>query len=441
MPHVCFTPLTGYRSGTESVRELGLTLPGLQARGESISNLPSLACLTLAGMLPDHWSCEYLPARTISDDVVQQIVAGRPDLVAVSALTASVNEAYQLAQCLRNEGVHTLLGGLHATACPEEAARHFDAVAVGEGERIWPQLIADCEAGTLKGVYRSDARGRPPAWPMPRFDLLDTRAPVRYTLQTQRGCPLACEFCGASRLLGRFREKPLERIRAELRSLASISPRLHLELADDNTFAGQRDAVGLCKLLGEFDVRYFTECDWRIGERPDLLAALAASGCVQVLVGIESLVFRYPGMGRKQDELKRIMDAVNAVQAHGIVVNGCFILGADGETRESIDDLVSFVAECPLADVQLTLQTPFPGTELYRRLADEGRILADRGWNHYTLFDVTYQPDLLSVSELEGGFRSALCEIYSKTAHARRSQFRREVWARNPVMTRTTVNE
>jgi len=440
MPHVCFTPLTGLRIGTDAVRELGMTLPGLQQRSEAIGRLPSLASLTLAGMLPEDWTCEYRPVDVVTDDVVQAIVSSRPDLVAISALTASVEEAYALSTRLRAEGLLTVIGGLHATACPDEASRFCDAVVVGEGEHVWPQILSDAKQNRLRGIYKADPWSSDVEWPTPRFDLLSGEPPVRFTLQTQRGCPLACEFCGASRLLGRFREKPLSHIHSELQSLATLSPRLHLELADDNTFAGGRDAIALCDLLGEYDVRYFTECDWRIGERPELLQAMAASGCVQVLVGVESLVFRYPGMGEKRSELERILAAIMAIQSHGIVANACFIVGAEGETRASIERLVEFILQSDLSEVQLTLQSPFPGTGLYRRLAREGRLL-DRGWNHYTLFDVTSRPDAMSVVELEIGFREALKAVYSASAHQRRARIRHSVWRNNPLFHRKSIHE
>ena len=143
-----------------------------------------------------------------------------------------------------------------------------------------------------------------------------------------------------------------------------------------------------------------------------MLRELASSGCVQLLVGIESLVFRYPGMGEKRAELSRITDAVEAIQQAGVAVNGCFIVGADGETNESLDRLARFILDSPLAEVQLTLQTPFPGTSLYRRLRREGRLLADRGWPHYTLFDVAFRPDRLTVAELEKGFQRVIGAVF-----------------------------
>ncbi|OYV90168.1 MAG: hypothetical protein B7Z73_06345 [Planctomycetia bacterium 21-64-5] len=252
-------------------------------------------------------------------------------------------------------------------------------------------------------------------------------------MQTQRGCPLACEFCGASRLLGRFSEKPAALIERELASIRALDPRPVVELADDNTFVGGRDLDELCDVLGRAQIRYFTEADWRIGTKPDLLRRLAESGCVQVLVGIESQVFRYPGMGDKQAAWNRVMEAVIAIQEAGMAVNGCFILGADGETRESIDRLVEFVLDSPLADVQLTLQTPFPGTPLRQRLHKEGRLLPDRGWSHCTLFDVTYQPDRMSVEELEAAFREAVQTVFSVEATSRRRALRQRLWRRKEM--------
>ncbi|MBT4867511.1 MAG: B12-binding domain-containing radical SAM protein [Planctomycetaceae bacterium] len=325
-----------------------------------------------------------------------------------------------------------VIGGLHATVCADEAARHCDAVVVGEGESVWDEVLKDAQSQSLRQIYRSASDFDLTHSPMPRFDLLSGRAIPRWTLQTERGCPFACDFCGASRLLGSFREKPIVRIRAELAEISRFSRRPWIELADDNTFAGGGDANELLAALGEANVRYFTEADWRVGERPEILRHLAASGCVQLLVGIESLVFRYPGMGAKQAELKRIMDAVCAIQDAGVVVNGCFIVGADGETNASLDRLIEFILASPLAEVQITLQTPFPGTSLYQRMKQTGRLIEDRGWSYYTLFDVTYRPQPMTAEQLQRGFHRVIGAVFATAAAERRSVLRKEIWRRNP---------
>jgi radical SAM superfamily enzyme YgiQ (UPF0313 family) len=426
MPHVTFVPLVGFRIRETEVEALGMSLPGLAPRARAIGQLPALGLLTLAGMLPDSWTCSYLPSAHADQELIEKIESERPTIVAVSALTASANEAYGLCQQLRTKGIRTVIGGLHVTACPGEAQSHADTVVVGSGEMVWLDVLQNAAAGNLLPAYRATRTQHSHEWPLPRFDLLG-KSPPRFTLQTQRGCPLACDFCAASRLLGPFQEKPTATIRRELEAIAAIAADPLIELADDNTFAGIRDASELFAVLGEANVRYFTECDWRIGERPEVLAGLAHSGCVQVLVGIESLVFRYPGQGDKWAELARIMAAVERIQDAGVAVNGCFIVGADGETRQSLDRLIQFILDSPLAEVQITLQTPFPGTSLYRRLRSQGRLLPERGWAFYTLFDVTYQPDQLRVPELEQGFREVLQAVFSKSASERRSAIRKRI--------------
>ena len=233
-------------------------------------------------------------------------------------------------------------------------------------------------------------------------------------------------------MLGPWREKPPEKVGVELGAICAIEPRPVVELADDNTFVGQRAVGPLLEALAGSGIRYFTEVNWRIGERPEVLAGLASSGCVQVLVGLESLELRHGGMGPKGAPLARMIDAVEAIQATGVAVVGCFIVGADGESEASLDRLGTFLENAPLADVQLTLQTPFPGTALYRRLQNEGRLLNDRGWPHYTLFDVTYQPDTMSVEALESGFREVVQRVFSAGPAQFRAATRRRVWARHP---------
>jgi radical SAM superfamily enzyme YgiQ (UPF0313 family) len=225
---------------------------------------------------------------------------------------------------------------------------------------------------------------------------------------------MACDFCGASRLLGPYREKPAAAVARELGAITARSRHPYVELADDNTFAVRRDATELLDVLERSGVRYFTEADWRIGERPEILERLAASGCVQVLAGIESLAPRHRGMGSKAAGLARVMDALGRLQESGVAAIGCFIVGGDGEDLESMGALGEFLLECPLADVQLTLQTPFPGTALHARLAREGRLLTDRGWSAYTLFDATYRPDRLSVEQLESGFRNLVRMVFAE---------------------------
>lgn len=432
MPLVAFVPFSGLRVRERELLELGMTLPSLRERGEAIAGLPPLGLLTLAGMTPEPWTKSWhdlsSPAPEARAALVEELVRQAPDLVAISALTASIQEAYAFADALRGRGLTVVMGGLHVSMCPEEAAAHADIIAIGDGEPVWPAILRDVEAGRTKPRYQAGVFDLSEA-PLPDFDLPGPRT-SRYAIQTERGCPLACEFCGASRLLGPFREKPLDRIAAELAAITARTPRPLIELADDNTFAGNRDPAPLLALFREAEARWFTEVDWRVGEDPELVDLLVESGCVQALVGIESLVFRHSGMGAKDRELGRITAACEAMQARGLPVNACLIVGADGEDHDSLNRLEEFLLQSPFAEIQLTLQTPFPGTALRRRLEAEGRLLADRDWSHCTLFDGTFQPDRLSVSELEQGFRGLLSRVFAAGPSRRRRALRREIWSR-----------
>ncbi len=179
------------------------------------------------------------------------------------------------------------------------------------------QILTDLESGALQRQYKNAKPFKLNDAPMPRFDLVPKGDVARWTVQTERGCPWACEFCGASRLLGPPRFKPPTLIQKELEAIKQLDASPWIELADDNTLAGRGDPEPLLTTLEEQSIRYFTENDWRIGEDRALLKRLAQSGCVQVLIGIESLTFGYHGMGKKESQLSRIMAAVDAIQDVG----------------------------------------------------------------------------------------------------------------------------
>ena len=222
--HLALVSFSGLRVREQELLEIGITLPGLEKRKAAVAALPALGLLTLAGRMPAGWTCSYHEVDKWDQSIADQIAAEGPTLVAVSALTASIREAYGFCDALRSRRISTAIGGLHVTACPSEALRHADAVVVGDGEAIWEGLLQDAVAGALRHIYRAkqpfDLKESKP----PRFDLAATCPRSRFTIQTQRGCPLACEFCAASRLLGPFREKPAELLRREFAVVSRHNP-------------------------------------------------------------------------------------------------------------------------------------------------------------------------------------------------------------------------
>jgi len=423
--------MSGIRCCDGKLLELGLTLPGFVERSKTIASLPSLGLLTLAGMTGPEHDVSYVEVPDIRD--LPALPEGF-DLVAISSYSAQIAEAYELADRFRGAGVPVVMGGPHVTALPDEAAGHADAVVAGEGEAVWPKVVADADAGRLKGLYRPADGGFDLAdAPMPAFELLDVGRYNRLLVQTSRGCPHRCEFCAASVLIAdAYKQKPAAKVLAEIDRIGEIWPRPFIELADDNSFVDKAYWKDLLPALAGKRLKWFAETDLSVAEDGDLLDLMRNTGCAQVLIGLESpTAAPLDGLETrgnwKHDRWADYADAIGAIQSHGITVNGCFILGLDGHGPEIFDQVFDFVTDTGLYEVQVTIQTAFPGTPLYARLKREGRLLDERAWNTCTLFDVNYRPSGMSPDELTAGFRDLVVRLYNQefTAWRRNNFFRR----------------
>ncbi|MEM7625793.1 MAG: radical SAM protein [Planctomycetota bacterium] len=420
--------MSGVRACDQELLRLGLTLPGFVERSQTIASLPSLGLLTLAGMTPPKHAVVYRDIQQLDD----LSLGDNFDLVAISTFSAQAPEAYRVADILRAAGAKVVMGGLHVTTQPDEALGHCDAVMVGEGEVCWPRILADAESGALKKIYRSqpdefDLRDAP----MPAYHLLDMDRYNRITVQTTRGCPLRCEFCASSILLtNRYKIKPVEKVLAEVDAIIERWPRPFLEFADDNSFVNRAHWKRLLPELAKRRVRWFTETDLGVAEDDELLAMMRTAGCAQVLIGLESptaaglnlLELRGDWKRRK---LPRHREAVRRIQSHGIRVNGCFVIGLDGHGPDIFDRVFDAAVDYELYDVQITLQTPFPGTPLYRRLKAEGRLTHDGQWERCTLFDLNYEPRGMTAEQLTEGFRDLAVRLYSDE----QTRWRRDLFA------------
>lgn len=425
-----FIAMSGVRARNPELTELGLTLPGFVERNKVIASMPSLSLLTLAGLTPDRFEVDY---QEIADINQAGALPEDYDLVAITSFSAQIFEAYKVADQYREAGVPVVLGGLHASSLPEEAKQHCSSVVVGEGEPLWPRVLDDFERGCLRPFYRStpgvefDLANAP----MPRFDLLDPDKYNRITVQTSRGCPHRCAFCASSILLTpRYKLKPVEKVIAEIHAIKAIWPRPFIEFADDNSFVHRAHYKRLMRELTKEKLRWFTETDISVARDPELLALMRDAGCQQILIGLES-----PRRNSLNDvELKanwkagqrgRYLEAIERIQSFGITVNGCFILGLDGDTRDVFDDVLGFVRESQLYEAQITFLTAFPGTPLIQRMRNEGRLLHDGEWDRCTLFDPNVQPRDMSMAELRTGFLNLAKTLYSKEeTDARRLGFK-----------------
>jgi len=432
MKRIGFIAMSGVRAHNEELTKLGLTLPGFVDRNRIIASLPSLGLLTLAGLTPrDHFDVQY---HEIAELQKLPELPTDFDLVAISTFTAQFYEACDVADYYRRRGVPVVMGGITVSSLVEQASEFCNSVVIGEGEPLWPEVLNDLERGQLKPIYRHPSPGQFDLReaPMPRFDLLDPSKYNRLTVQTSRGCPHKCEFCASSILLtSRYKLKPVEKVIAEIREIKKIWPRPFIEFADDNSFVHREHYKRLLRELAKERVRWFTEADLRVTEDDELLGLIRDSGCQQILIGLESprrtsldgIELNNNWKARQQD---RYRQAIEKIQSYGITVNGCFVLGLDGDTPEIFDDVLAFVRESGLYEVQVTFMTAFPGTPLYHRLKAEGRIVRDKAWELCTLFDINFTPKNMSVAELQTGFLKLAKQLYSaEETQTRRRRFKR----------------
>jgi radical SAM superfamily enzyme YgiQ (UPF0313 family) len=338
---------------------------------------PGLGWLIVASL------CEPGTEITCVDDDVEDVPYEKEtDLVGISLFTANSYRAYEISKNFRERGIPVVLGGVHVTACPEEASKHADAIAVGEAEDTWPEILKDFQSGKLKSRYISTNASDLSHMPLPRRDLLDkTKYSTLNTVQATRGCPFNCEFCSMRILFGsRTRCRPVDEVIEEIKSFEGKS----FLLNDDNLAQKREYYKGLFRSLIPLNKKWVGAASWNIANDHETLDLLEKSGCRALAVGFESLEPQHgvKKLGSKEDNILRYREVVKKLHAHKIAVLANFILGFDNDDVSTFKNTLEFALESQIDTAQFNILVPYPGTPIYQRLNDEGRIV-DRDWRNY----------------------------------------------------------
>jgi radical SAM superfamily enzyme YgiQ (UPF0313 family) len=389
---------------------------------EDNAPIPNLSLATVAAFTPPDVEVSF------SDDLVNPIDLDGDlkavDLVGITSPTKTALRAYRIARAYRERGVPVVLGGIHPTAMPQEALEHCDAVVVGEAEESWPRLIEDFRKGHLERIYQQEGFTPPAQIPPARHDIYN---PKDYfplgPMQATRGCPYLCDFCSVRRFFGgTYRCRPLEDVIAEVRSLRHKV----IMFADDNIVGERRYSQQLLRALVPLRKWWIGQASLAGLEDEARIKLMAKSGCVGLLIGFESISEENLRSSQKyQNRPADYLKIIRNLHRHGIAIWASFLFGLDHDDQGSFEQTVRFAIEAKFLSVNFPILMPYPGTAIYERLKEEGRLIDERWWllEDQEAHAPHFYPLGMTREELREGWKWTWREYYSYASILRRFQW------------------
>lgn len=386
--------------------------------GRSLRYKP-LTLTTLAALVPPELNAELVLIDEGVEQIPQQLDV---DLAAFTVITGTAPRAYELSARFRSRGITTVMGGPHVTLVPDDAQPHADSIVVGYAEETWPQLLRDFTRGDLKPRYEQQPSLDLARRPFAHRDLLPTsRYLTDNVFEATRGCVHDCDFCVVPSAWGRKPlQKPTHEVVADIEQHLARRRSRQIIFVDLNLIADRAYATELFTALIPLRVRWYGLATTLIGRDDALLDLAARSGCQGLLIGFESISPANLRLSRKGfNQPDDYAAQVAKLHAKGIAVQGCFTFGMDEDDPDIFERTARFAIDAKIDLPRFAIVTPFPGTALYRRLADEKRILT-RDWSLYDGQHVVFRPKRMSVDDLQLGTERAWKIAYGWRAIAKR---------------------
>ena len=362
------------------------------------SLFPPLGLATLAAYLDPDLEI------SLQDEHVEKLdLDDHPDLVIIQVYITNAYRAYQIADHYRARGSYVALGGLHVTSLPEEAAPHADTIFLGPGEHTFPAFLKDLAAGTPQRRYFSSVRTLE-ALPPIRRDLIQRhRYLVPNSIVVSRGCPHHCTFCYKDGFFTGGRSFYTQLVDDALAEISRL-PGRHLYFLDDHLFGNPRFARALFRGMRGMGRVFQGAATIDSILRDDLVEEAAAAGLRSLFVGFETLSSNaLEGAGKRQNLGRSYRDVVRRLDSLGIMINGSFVFGLDGDDRDVFPRTVEWAVQSGLTTATFHILTPYPGTALFDDMAAQNRI-ETRNWDLYDTRQVVYRPSRLSPEELKRGY-------------------------------------
>jgi radical SAM superfamily enzyme YgiQ (UPF0313 family) len=372
-------------------------------------NLVGLSLPYLAALTPKDWDIELI------DQQVEDIDFGvRADLVAITTWTVNSLSAYEIAGRFRARGTPVIMGGPHTFFFAEEAAQHCDAVGIGEGEKIWPQMLEDASNGRLRKFYRAERSPDLRGLPFPRHDLVNFEKYnyfKTFSVQTSRGCPFRCDFCSERFYLGKeYRYRPVEDVIAELKYC-----KIKNIFFADSTFAGKKShTMELMEALIPLKVRWSALWSSYLCRDHRFLDCAQRSGLLHVNIGLETVdTETLAGMNKKTNNIGYYKEIINNLRKRGISYSFNLVFGYDTEHENTCDLTLAFLRENKVPAVYFNILTPHVGTPLYDRMQSEGRLIDPDDIGRWPGLICYFRPKHCTPGELEEKVKRMYRTFYS----------------------------
>lgn len=367
---------------------------------------PPLGLYTIAAMFRDSHKV------TVENENVQDLTMDdRPDIVGISVNVDSLPRALEISDAYRSRGIPVVLGGIMPTLAPEMVPEDsVDAICIGAAEGTWPDIISDLGSGSLKKVYRCSRalKGEdivPPAYDLiPKSDYLYSNI-----FHTSRGCPFRCDFCYNSSPERRYLNRPVADVLEEVKA----SGIKHVMFIDDNFVGNPKWVREFLPELKKLGIRWNAAVSINVVDIPGMLDLMKDCGCMGLFIGFESInPSSVDGVHKVQNDVAKYEYAVEEIHRRGIMINASFVFGLDSDTPETFRMTLDWIVKNRIETVTSHILTPYPGTELYRRMQEEGRLLTT-DLNLYDTAHVVMQPKNMTQEELYKGYLWIYDQVYS----------------------------
>ena len=365
-----------------------------------------------------------------SDESLEPLPEGRPDLVMITGWTTLIASAYLLADSYREQGIPVVMGGVHPSLLPGEALRHADSVVTGEAESVMGEVLADAAAGRLKPLYEGGLADMRDVPSVTEYADLYMKGRLRWVpthgIQTSRGCRYNCSFCSVIRINGRgMRHMEPDRVVEELRAISRLKPRLPgptpVYLHDDDLMSDPEYTRSLFEAIVRSKLKLGIVCQTSIGMARDteLLDLAHRAGMFSMFVGLESISRDGLVQVNKKNRPHEYKDLIKRLHERGIGITAGIIFGMDSDGPDIFDRTVEFLDEIEVDNAHMSLLTPLPGTQTFADLYEQGRIV-DLDWAKFDLRHAVFEPERMTSEQLRAGLWHAYRTFHAGPARRRR---------------------